>query len=159
MKFNEFLTKCVNDSISGGSDLSRLTDAHVRALLDPPGCAGEDFGAAHDAGLVRMKWGRLEHTDEGRRALTEAQRIADGLSPRQAASLAAVARHPEGDVIMASSAAVDFVVRDLARLTHRGDDRDLLHITPLGRLVLALHERRKLEREAGPRLPDADPPV
>lgn len=143
--------------------LADLTDAHVRALLAPEGCTQDDFYAAEDAGLMLNlpaarglgAYAGLSH--DGRWALTEAQRIADGLSPRQAASLAAVARHPEGDVVMASSAAVDLVVRDIARLTHRGDDRDLLHITPLGRLVRALHERRKLEREAGSRLPDSDP--
>lgn len=100
--------------------LAALTDAHVDTLLE--------HGAL---------------TEGAAAVLSEAQRIAEGLTDRQAASLAAVARRPGLDVILAASAAEDIVRRGLARRSESGLDGERLYPTPLGTLALALRERSR----------------
>lgn len=135
--------------------LARLTDAQVQALL-----ALDADAVAYLRSVIRVpgiRWGReewrralmdarclrtdFEHGDDALPlglVLDEAQRIADGLTARQAASLAATERHLDGDVILARSAEHDIVQLGLAEQMH-----DALFTTPLGKLVLALRERGK----------------
>lgn len=152
--------------------LEDLTDAHVRALLDLDSDAVFYLRAViHTPGI---RWGRdewrralldanairsdIEHGDDPLPlglALAEAQRIAEGLTVHGWRHLDIAAddsgtRHTvDGDVAgwLAGRGLVSW---------GRPDGRFTMKLRPAGRLVLALRERRKLEREAGSRLPDAD---
>lgn len=149
-----------------------LTDAHVRALLDPPGSWENrwqpdlmpgDWGHAYEAGLVGWSEGTGAFvTFNGKTIITEAQHIADGLSDEQAETLS-LAGHGSSPMrfVMQSAkwgsqmtALVDGM-RALG-LMDNCPISDRPRCTPAGRLVLALRERIQAGREAGSRLPDAD---
>jgi hypothetical protein len=134
--------------------LQDLTDAHVRALLSLNADALMYLAAvSHTPGI---RWGRdewrralieagairtdLEHGDDPlplADAFAEAQRIADGLTDRQVANLEAIVKHDDGEAILARSAGDDVVRMHLASRF-----KGCIFSTPLGRLVLALRNRK-----------------
>lgn len=126
-------------------DLASLTDAHVRALLDPGGCSDEDFMDAAAAGLVVAEVSinacdyperrGSRHTDDGDRILAEAQRIAEGLDDVEAEMLGGVG------IFHINRArrliAIGLIIEKVP--PPYGDHR----VSPAGRLVLALRERSR----------------
>lgn len=126
--------------------LQDLTDAHVRALIDPPGSWENrwqpdlmpgDWGHAYEAGLVGWSEGTGAFvTFNGKAIIAEAQRIADGLSPREVSIM----------TDEASAFYTDEVERlvELGLLTKtKGPPFSKYDETPAARLVLALRERSR----------------
>jgi hypothetical protein len=141
-------------------DLSRLTDAHVRALLAIDTCSDEDYDEAAKAGLVH--YGDCSCTDFGIAIGAEAQRIADGLSDEQAVVLAEVLGFVDGNDeythfsyhhasrkrrMARSLCDVDLLIAEVAE-SDTGRPGIAYRHTPAGRLVLALRGRTQETSDA-----------
>lgn len=115
--------------------LADLTDAHVRALLDPDGCSVEDWEETVAAGLAFRDHGYSHPTTKA--LLAEAQRIADALFPDEVATL-----REDTTCFYLDDARVPEQHGLLRRLPgHHAIGG--YEVTPAGRLVLALRERSR----------------
>jgi hypothetical protein len=128
--------------MSAPATINTLTDAHVRALLNPKGCTNEDFRAAHEAGLVSAIGVWIGPSDHGSGIIAKAERLARSLNEASSEALRAMTTSGETE-ISDSGTAYALSSKGLAIVSGRGaiPGWSWMTPTPLGRLVAGIVER------------------